>query len=249
MRMIRLAVPFLLALLALPMSSLVEAQGIGGLIKKKAADAAKGKKAEPAKNDAKDPKDEGPIKSTFDCEVNAGAMKRFEEGLQKEAKQASDFETLVKGLATPDQSRACRQKEVMEPAIQKILSQGIGPNSTNAQLEAAMKKNMEDVEKHLAKKCGEDPGKYTNRDGRDEARKAGAKTAGVSEACYDKLKEFALAFCKLPEETRKAAVENGIRVPGKGSGQWVFTAEQAKALNPRCGTLVPAIEATGYKLG
>ena len=64
--------------------------------------------------------------------------------------------------------------------------------------------------------------------------------------CYDKLKEFVLSFCKLPPETRKAAVEKGIRVPGKGSAQWVFTAEQAKAIDPRCGALVQDIEATGY---
>ena len=246
MRMIRLAVPFLLALVVLPTFSRVEAQGLGGMIKKKAGEVAKGKgsKAEPAKKE-----DDGPIKSTLGCDVTPDAVSRFERGLKAERQQVSDFESMFSGLRSHEQVIKCRQDEAISPTVQQILSQGITQNATNAQLQAAMAKNMVDVEAHMVKKCGEDPSKYNPREQRELARKAGAKAAGMTDECYDKLKEFALSFCKLPPETRKAAVENGIRVPGKGSGVWVFTADEAKALDPRCDQLVPAIEATGYKPG
>ena len=111
-----------------------------------------------------------------------------------------------------------------------------------------MAQNMVDVEAHLVKKCGTDPAQVDPRRERENARRAGAKAAGMSDDCYDKLKEFALAFCKLSPAQQQAAVQNGIKVPGQGKGEWVFTADEAKALQPRCSELVPAIEATGYTL-
>lgn len=228
----------------------VESQGLGGLIKKKAADAAKGKdsKKDQAKNDKKD---DGPITSRMgDCgPLTREKVSDFLRGLQAEQTQRSDFDEMFSGLRTQEQVIACRNKEVMGPEIQKIMMQGISENASQAQLTKAMAKNREDVEAYLVKKCGQDPSKFSKADAYSKARAAGAKAAGLSDDCYDKMKEYALAFCNLSPAEQQAAVQNGIKAKGKGNGEWVFTADEAKAFAPHCSELVPLIQALGYKLG
>jgi hypothetical protein len=63
------------------------------------------------------------------------------------------------------------------------------------------------------------------------------------------MTEVTLAFCKLSPAEQQTAIQDGIRVPGKGSGEWVYTAAEAKAISRHCGELVPLIEALGSKLG
>ncbi len=57
------------------------------------------------------------------------------------------------------------------------------------------------------------------------------------------MKEFAIAFCGLSMDQQQTAMASGIKFPGTGNGQWVFTAGEAKAFSPRCDKLVPAIKA------
>jgi hypothetical protein len=163
--MIRVVVPILLALVV-PMIGRVEAQGIGGMIKKKAGEITKGKgsKVEAAKKE-----DDGPIKSTLGCEVTPDAVTRFERGLQTERKHMSDFESMFSGLRSQQQVVQCRQHEAISRTVQQILSQGITQNATNAQLQAAMSKNMVDVEAYMVKKCGENPSKYNPSEQRELA--------------------------------------------------------------------------------
>lgn len=137
----------------------------------------------------------------------------------------------------------------MNPAVQKIMMQGMTEGASSAQLTKAMEKNRADVEDYLVKKCGEDPSKFNQRDAYNSAHKAGAKAAGLSETCYDKMKEYALGFCGLTAAQQKIATEQGIRAPGQGAGEWVFTADEAKAFAPHCVELVPAIEALEPKRG
>src|SRR5688500_6003015 len=112
MRTTRLLVPVLLTLALLPSTNRVEGQGIGGLVKKKAAEAVKGKdsKNDKAKTDAKD---DGPTTSTFPCTVTPDVVSRFLDGLKLENARRANFESMFAGLKSHEQVVACRQQEVM----------------------------------------------------------------------------------------------------------------------------------------
>jgi len=228
----------------------VESQGLGDRIKKKAADAAKGKdsKKDQAKNDKKDA---GPITSQMgDCgPLTPEKVSDLLRGLKTEQTQRNDFDSMFRGLRSHEAIIACRNNEVMGGAIQKIMNQGMKEGASNAELQKAMAKNMAEVEEYLVKKCGQDPSKFSQRDAYNAAHKAGAKAAGLSETCYDKMKEYALGFCGLTAAQQQIATEQGIRAPGWGAGVWVFTADEAKAFAPHCVELVPAIQALEPKRG
>jgi hypothetical protein len=241
----------LLAIALLSLPGQAEAQGIGGLIKKKAGEVAKGKggKADQEKNAVKD---SGPITSAWaleDCgPLTPDKLNDFLRGLQAEATQRGEFDKVFRSLGNAATVVACRNQEFASPAAQKILYQGLTTGTpTAAQLEKMMAKNQLDLEKHMDQKCGKDPSKFNERNAHDNARRNGAKAADMTEACYDKLKEVVLGFCRMSPELQQTATQNGIRVPGKGKGVWVFTPNEAQAIKPKCGALVPAIETSGYK--
>lgn len=249
----RLVAAFLLALAALPAATRLEGQGLGGLIKKKAAEAAKGKdnKADQGRTLAKD---EGPITSQFEKEcgpLTPDALDRFMNGLETEAAARDAFDRKIAGARPDDEVSACRGQESMSPDAMAIIQRGMGGGGSTDQIQKQMEQNRADLETYLTRKCGEPVSKYEfNRYNEYEAaRKSGAKAAGVNPNCYDKLKEFALFFCKgMTPAQQTAAAEQGIKVRGHGQGVWVYTAEEATALAAKCGKLVPLIDATGYTL-
>lgn len=230
----------------------VDSQGIGGLIKKKAVEAAKGKdaKTDQGKTVAKD---EGPITSQFAKEcgpVTPEAIDKFFRGLQAEIAGREAYDRKLAGTKPDDDVNQCRGKETMSPEAMALIQRGLQNGGTTDYVQKQIEKNREDLEKHLVNKCGVGRAKIEqDRYGEyDAARKAGLSASGLSQDCYDKLKEFVLAFCKgLTPAQQKVATEQGIKVPGQGSGVfWVFTADEAKAMVPHCGDLVRAVNATGY---
>jgi hypothetical protein len=98
----------------------------------------------------------------------------------------------------------------------------------------------------MDKKCGKDPSKYTWRDANQKARAAWAKASGMSEACYDWLADATIAFCKLPKDEQKTAAEKGIPVPN--SRNWVFTADEAKAIQPHCEQIMGLLKDVNFRL-
>lgn len=236
------------AMLAILPAHPAESQ-IGGLIKKKAVDAAKGKDG---KADAKTvAKDDGPIKSQFDKEcgpVTPDEIERFLKGLQAEAAAREAYQRRLAATKPDAEVEACRQKEAPGPEAIALIQRGLANGGTTEYVQKQMEKNREDLEKLMVKKCGDrrSPVEHSWPSERTAAHKAGAKESGLSEECYDKLKEFTLAFCKaLTPDQQKIATEQGIRVPGQGQGIfWVFTADEAKAMFPHCGELVKSVNAT-----
>jgi hypothetical protein len=114
-------------------------------------------------------------------------------------------------------------------------------------VQAQMDKNKAKYEEYLDKKCGKVP-PPTSHDPGDTYRKAhaeGAKDAGMSEFCYDVLADRVIAFCKLSNKEQAKAVEKGIRIENVGE---VFTADEAKAVQPHCGELMPALKKAGNTL-
>jgi hypothetical protein len=130
----------------------------------------------------------------------------------------------------------------------KIMTEGFtGPNppSTTAAVQTQTEKNKLKWEEYLDKKCGKVPAAVSHDPGDvyKKAHTAGVKEAGMSEYCYDVLADRAIAFCKLPKKDQTTATEKGFRV--ENAGVWVFTADEAKALQPRCTELLTAIGKAG----
>ena len=227
----------------------VEAQ-IGGLIKKKAAEAVKGKDSKKDQGTTV-AKDEGPIMSQFEKEcgpVTPESIDRFYRGLQAEIAGREAYDRRLAGTKPDDQVRACRDNESISPEGRAILHRGLENGGSTEYVTKQIEKNREDLEKHLLTRCGVarstvERDQYKEIDG---VRKAALSTSGLTDNCYNKFKEFVLAFCKgLTPAQQKLATETGIKVPGQGSGVfWVFTADEAKAMLPRCGELVRAVDAT-----
>ena len=221
---------------------------IGGFIKKKAADVAKGEAEK--KGDASTSKADscGP--------VTPQKVQDFLRGLQAEGAARNEFDSRV---AKEDSSRAeaeprikaCRDAEAGGPTFQKMMTDGFtGANapSTAAAVQSQMDKNKAKYEEYVDKKCGKVP-PPTSHDPGDTYRKAhatGAKDAGMSEYCYDVLADRVIAFCKLPKKDQMAAAEKGLRV--EKTREWLFTADEAKALQARCDELMPALKKAGNTL-
>jgi hypothetical protein len=245
------------AVLALAPARQLESQGISGLIKKKAVEAAKGKDAK--KDAGKEiAKDDGPMTSQFEKEcgpVTPETVENFLKGIQVERAGQQEFDSKAAATKPDAEVRGCRDREQIGSEGLAIIKRGLeGGNLTGADVMKIMEKNQKDLESFLVKRCGVPASKYDLSQKIREyvaAHAAGAKAAGVTEQCYDKLKEFATAFCKgLTPAQQKAATEQGIKVPGTStSGSdvfWVFTADEAKAFFPRCGELMQGLKATGY---
>jgi hypothetical protein len=221
---------------------------IGGFIKKKASDVAKGEANK--KGDASTSKADscGPI--------TPQKVQDFLRGLQAEGTARNEFDSRV---AREDSSRAeaeprvkaCRDAENGGATFQKMMTDGFtGANapSTAAAVQAQMDKNKAKYEEYLDKKCGKVPPPSSHDPG-DTYRKAhanGAKEAGMSEFCYDVLADRVIAFCRLPKDQQKAAADKGLRV--EKTNEWLFTADEAKALHAHCDELMPALKKAGSTL-
>ena len=235
------------ALLATVAAHPVRAQ-IGGLIKKKAAEAVKGKA---------DTKDDGSKTPADSCgPITQQKVQDFLRGLQTEGAARYEFDSRV---AKADSSRAeaeprikaCRDAENGGPTFQKMITDGFSgsnPPSTAAAVQELMAKNKAKFDEYLDKKCGKAPPPVSHDPG-DTYRKAhaaGAKEAGMSEYCYDVLGDRVIAFCRLPKDQQTAAAEKGLRV--EKTREWLFTADEAKALQASCSELLPALKKAGSTL-
>jgi hypothetical protein len=214
-----------------------------GLIKKKAVDAAKGTgKSADASTAPTDPC--GP--------VTPQKIQDFLRGLQAEASAQREFDaTRIQAESSSVRAKACRDAGTGGPDYTKMMLEGFsGPNppSTPAAVQQQMAQNKAKWEEYLDKKCGKPPlqQSYDERGAYAKAHAAGAKEAGMSEACYDATADRVLAFCKLSNKEQAAAAEKGIRV--QRFGEWVFTLDEAKALQSRCSDLMAALKNAGHTL-
>jgi hypothetical protein len=222
---------------------------IGGLIKKKAAEAVKGKAA--------DKTDDATTAKTDSCgPMTPQKVQDLLRGLQAEGSARNEFDSMVakaeaSRAESESKSKACRDAENGGPTFQKMMTDGFtGANAptTGAAVQAQMDKNKAKYEEYLDKKCGKVPPPVSSDPG-DTYRKAhaaGAKEAGMSEYCYDVLADRVIAFCKLPKDQQTAAAEKGLRV--EKTREWLFTADEAKALQAHCSELLPALKKAGSTL-
>ena len=239
----------LAALLAFVPGGRIESQGASGRVKKPVG-AAKG---QPTKSDAKsDKKDEvGTSRwANPDCgAITPAKISDYVRGLQAEVAARQEYEGIFKGVRSQADVVACRNAEAMGSTYQKIMQEGFdGANSpsTPTALEKQMAKNQAKYDAYVDKKCGPDPSKYDWKEATRRARAAWAKASGMSESCYDWLADATIAFCKLPKDEQKTAAEKGIPVPN--SRNWVFTPDEAKAIQPHCEQIMVLLKQVNFRL-
>lgn len=170
-----LALVALGVLLATP-SMPAEAQGIRGLIKKKAEQAVKGPEAAKAEETPSALRDPDVIP------VSEESIEHFKRGLNVEIAERAALTKFLAGVKTREQYQACSNAVAMTPEAQKI-SMRVGElpeNATQAQLQAVMVKMNEDMIALLLKQCGEDPAKYLGNWRADRLREIEAKAAAAA---------------------------------------------------------------------
>jgi hypothetical protein len=238
----------LVAFLAFAPVDRVDSQGTGRA--KKPAPAAPGKDSKP---DAKpDKKGDGGTSrwANPDCgPITPAKISDYVRGLQAEVAARQEYEGIFKGVRSQADVLACRNAEAMGSTYQKIMMEGFdGANSpsTGAALEKQMAKNQAKYDAYVDKKCGPDPSKYDWKETNRRGRAAWAKASGMSEACYDWLADATIAFCRLPKDEQKTAAEKGIPVPN--SRDWVFTADEAKAIQPHCDQIMVLLKQVNFRL-
>lgn len=248
MRTVSGTTPVLVAFLAFAATDRIESQGSAGRAKKP-VDAAKGKDTKP---DAKsDKKDGGTSRyANPDCgAITPAKISDYVRGLQAEIAARQEYEGIFKGVRSQADVVACRNAEAMGSTFQKIIQEGFdgaNPPSTSAAVQKQMAKNQAKYDAYVDKKCGPDPSKYTWQEANKKARAAWAKASGMSEACYDWLADATIAFCKLPKDQQKTAAEQGIPVPN--SRNWVFTAEEARSIQPHCEQIMGLLKQVNFRL-
>jgi len=242
MRTVSRAAVVLAALFATLSAQPAQSQGVGGLIRKKAVDAAKGKGDKP--NDAPPTDPCGP--------VTPQKIQDFLRGLQAEASAQREFDAMrIQAESSSVRAKACRDAGTGGPDYTKMMVEGFNgptPPSTPAAVQEQMAKNKAKWEEYLDKKCGKPPlpQSFDERGAYAKAHAAGAKEAGMSELCYEVMVDRVLAFCKLSNKEQASAADKGIRV--QRFGEWVFTPDEAKALQPRCSDLMTALKNVGNTL-
>ena len=234
------------ALLALAAPRPAESQ-IGGFIKKKATDVAKGEANKKA---------DASSKADSCGQITPQKVQDFLRRVQAEGAARNEFDSKVaredsiRAEAEP-RVKACKDAENGGVTFQKMMTEGFtGANapSTGPAVQSQMDKNKAKYEEYLDKKCGKvpPPASHDPGDTYRKAHAAGAKEAGMSEYCYDVLADRAIAFCKLSNKEQTTAMEKGIRVDK--AGESVFTADEAKAIQPHCGELMSALKKAGNTL-
>jgi hypothetical protein len=226
----------------------VESQGFKDRLKKKASEAVKGKDDKSGKKDDSKQQSDNSRTSPWPKEcppLTPEKVRDFLRGLETEANVRQSFDDMAVSLKTAVEYSACRDKELSGPAYQKIMMQGFTGNATPsaAQVKKQMEKNGAEAEVYIEHKCGKDPSKYNKADVYAKAEKDGAKAAGLDDKCYQEMKERAYAFCLLPPAAQEAAKQNGIKVDVIGvTEDWVYTADEAKAVAAKCPELIKAID-------
>jgi hypothetical protein len=139
-----------------------EAQ-IGGLLKKKAKEAAQAPvKQEEAKQQADDAAARA-LASPDVVPITKESTARFRKALRVEAQLRGEFVTFLASLKTQEQYAACKSEVMMSPEGQKA-SMGmlaLGDKATPAEMQKAMLKANADVEALTTRQCGGDPSQWT----------------------------------------------------------------------------------------
>jgi len=264
----RMAGLLLCAFVAVTITTRAEAQGIGGLVKKKVEEA---KKGETKAADAQDPA----IHTTDVLPITSTLLDGFMTGLNTEIRLRKEFQQVLASFKTPEQYKSCSTETAMSEEGQKILGQlGNLPDSvTAADIQRVMEKMDVEMKALLKKRCGDDVGiewpngKRAEKLEEIEAKAAAAvdpskepnpeldngpsdasvisetAAAGINVRAYQILKERLIAFCAQWELGNIKLNGQPVSFPGSGSKiYWVYTAQEAALIAAHCKQFMAALE-------
>jgi hypothetical protein len=129
---------------------------LGGLIRRKVAEAAKGE--EPKKEAATEPAAAPASNDPNVIEVTDAVLTALENSLQAEIRMREEFRKELAAMKTQEQYNACTQEAAQSPEAQKISMRilELPENATQEQMMDLMAKNGKELEALTLKRCGPD---------------------------------------------------------------------------------------------
>lgn len=201
-----------------------DAQGIGGLIRKKVDEVVKPKEPAAAKTDA--PTDG----STLGFELTEKVFESFKSALRLEVRMRDDFRARLARAKTPEEYRSCTSELATSADAQKAMTDyttAIGKAGTDAETQQATTRYYARLtELHVAK-CGENP--------QEVNAQRQAQAFGLAEDAA--IREFARGVNRPPHDDdhhSSAAVD----VPGSDACPGGYLAPDASDLEP-CDVAAP----------
>lgn len=245
-----------LAILALlSVSALPARAGLGDMLKKKAAEVVKKDKAKPAATS-----ETGKVESRIQPPVTPETIARFKAGMEYEIAERAKAAKFLATVKSKDDYEKCKLDWVMSAEGQKVSQQftdAIGAAKSSEDMQKVSEKFGPIMEKHLADKCGPDPGKYNDYWKAEQARlalgQASDNFAKGDDYAYHTWKEWVTEFCNYIEKLKKEPnfeqkkaqmLDEGLRIHTYGGNHYVYTATEAKHLLENCDTLMPLIKET-----
>lgn len=172
-------------LLSLVIPTALQAQGLGGLIKRKAAEAVKPKNEPAQKANEPDNPD-----SRLPYDLTPETMVAFKRGLELEIKLREDYRKELAQFKTAAQYEACTTKAASSPEAAKVLEEYL------VRMEKV--KTPEEVQKLAEWQNGAIDAMHLKLCGRDPKPLIARQTERFTKAQYDGAMEFAKAFRKPP---------------------------------------------------
>ena len=170
-------------ILFLAATSGLEAQGIGGLIKRKAADAVKPKEEPKTKApDAAEPRSE------FSFDLTPESMAALKRGLELEIRLREEYRAEVARQKTVAQYKACESESASSPEAAKFMEEYLARMEKVKTQEEVQKLTVwqnETLSAIIKKKCGDDPQPLISK-----------QTERFTKAQFEGAMEFSKAFRK-----------------------------------------------------
>jgi hypothetical protein len=143
-------------LLSFTLTSGVGAQGVGGLIKRKAAEVVKPKN-EPA---AKANEPAAPTSAAFPFDLTAESMEAFKRGLDVEISMRAEYRKEVAAMKSQAEYDKCTQEAAMSSDAQKVMEEYVTRSEKVKTQEEVQKLTVwqnEAIDAVLLKRCGQNP--------------------------------------------------------------------------------------------
>lgn len=220
---------------------------IGGLIKKKVKDTVGQTVAGPDAA-AANPAAPGPVFNEHVLAITPELLDRLEKALVAEAATREENDRRVGKVLDAEEYERCRQRVAMSAKTQEIMEEHLrvlgDETSTQQQRERALQEMATRLEALTEPECGLEPRKAEQLGAELSLRvaTAGEEASRLGNLQLSILKERILPFCVTPELATATAEE--LLIPGETSTAfYVYLPTEVEALQPRCSTLVQALQA------
>jgi hypothetical protein len=236
-------------LLTVCLAATVEAQGIGGLIKRTVKEATKPKE-EPAGKQQQAGGQDGPFV------ITPSRMAAFQRGLEIEVPMHEAFRKRIEALKPQAEWNQCAGEVSMGEDAQKIDEEWMARAEKAKTPEESMRLMEERGQAHRAlqvKRCGESRQEVERLSSSEEFEKA--RKAAVAEfakslatvtahdrGAYELYIYFLNLICPLSDEARSKARAEGLEHGGGGEGSQFLQPGDVRSIDSMCPTAMPFLK-------